>query len=716
MDEAKATDEPIRKNDSGFSFSSTKKYDDYPASLFRQSKTPVDGVKFDTNGEDDDFENIKLDSKPSSSHDIADARVKSPTNDMGRHGSYHPNKLAKSGSKAKIHVTPNNTSVTHHSSSPSKKNEQRNGASKCAIIGLIILGILAALLAALLSHMVTKNNCPIGFPNHTLVLDDRFGPDFFKNTTVVDEEEEKFLKIDGPTAEELKLPTNLKPDWYDLKIKTYLPGFVEISEEKNLTFDGDLSIKFHVIKETKEIVLNADQLTFDLDVENYKLLKVVPSKKDEGRFKREATTPETHHTTQEIQTTTSGSVATTILIDTTTEIDNNVQTDQINAATIALEETTALPSTQSVISTTEENVHNILETSKTDQLKHTTLSLPHETVEENIILEETVDSGIKFVKIAVNETLKKVVFHLSDILKQGDQYILVLKYKGIINNHLSGLYATKYTSNHKTQFAAISQMEPADARQMVVCFDEPSFKAKWRVSIIHPAGSRAISNGMEVKDGVDTEDKNWKLTTFKETLPMSSYLLTVVICNFTFIEGFTKTGIRFRVWSRPEAIHQTKYALETGIKVIEFYEEYFDEPFPMSKICMVAIPDFRIPNEFYFRLITYRETEILYDPKVQYPFQKMRVATVIAHECAHQWFGDLTTMYDFQSLWLNEGFASFLEFIGTDAVSDNAFRQDEYFVISALDYAMEADAKATSHPLNFPIEKAEDALQVFGKF
>jgi aminopeptidase N len=112
-------------------------------------------------------------------------------------------------------------------------------------------------------------------------------------------------------------------------------------------------------------------------------------------------------------------------------------------------------------------------------------------------------------------------------------------------------------------------------------------------------------------------------------------------------------------------------------------------------------------------LITYREKYLLYSPQLYSSRQQLHVATVVAHELAHQWFGNLVTMNWWDALWLNEGFATLMEYIGSAAISDGKFRMDEYFILDAMSSAFDRDARATSHPLIFPIDKAEDVTEAF---
>ncbi|CAK5080038.1 unnamed protein product [Meloidogyne enterolobii] len=202
-------------------------------------------------------------------------------------------------------------------------------------------------------------------------------------------------------------------------------------------------------------------------------------------------------------------------------------------------------------------------------------------------------------------------------------------------------------------------------------------------------------------------------TDFDETPPMSSYLLALVVSDFNYIEGYTKRGIRFRVWARQDALTFTNYALESGIKVLEFYEDYFGIEFPIPKLDMVAVPDAGAGGTENWGLVTYLEKYLLYSPELCTIQQKLLVTSIIAHELAHQWFGNLVTMSWWNDLFLNEGFASLIEYLGTDAISNGKFQMRDYFIIRYLDTAFDADSKATSHPIILEIRTKDDFTKVF---
>ncbi|KAK6758774.1 hypothetical protein RB195_016165 [Necator americanus] len=324
----------------------------------------------------------------------------------------------------------------------------------------------------------------------------------------------------------------------------------------------------------------------------------------------------------------------------------------------------------------------------------------------------TVDGkNVAIEKVVPHEKLEKVDIVLTKTIPKDSEAKLKLVYVGEINTKLGGLYRTTYTENDGTQkTAAVTQMEPTDARRMVPCFDEPHLKAPWRVTVIHPKGTTAISNGIEMQI---SEKGDWMTTKFKETPKMSSYLLALMVSEFENIQGKTASGVQFRIWSRPEAKKMTAYALQAGIKCLEFYEKHFNFSFPLKKQDMVALPDFSAGAMENWGLITYRENSLLYDNRLYGPQNKQRVALVVAHELGHQWFGDLVTMKWWDDVWLNEGFATYAEHFGADVISDNNMRMQEIFIIDSLKTGMALDSVAASHPLSFKIDKASEVFEAF---
>nr|CAD2179834.1 unnamed protein product [Meloidogyne enterolobii] len=361
----------------------------------------------------------------------------------------------------------------------------------------------------------------------------------------------------------------------------------------------------------------------------------------------------------------------------------------------------------------EQNTHRI-------ELNALKLIFDHQNLEKyklirvNEVNNEIKSKPLKVIGIRIDEVNEKVFFELNGILERGEHFLFQIPYSGPISTKLSGLFLTTYTTfSGEYKFAAVTHMESIDARRMIPCLDEPHFKAIYRLHIIHPSGSKAISNSKELRNGIPTDNEEWIQTDFDETPPMSSYLLALVVSDFNYIEGYTKRGIRFRVWARQDALTFTSYALESGIKVLEFYEDYFGIEFPIPKLDMVAVPDAGAGGTENWGLVTYLEKYLLYSPELCTIQQKLLVTSIIAHELAHQWFGNLVTMRWWNDLFLNEGFASLIEYLGTDAISNGKFQMRDYFIIRYLDTAFDADSKATSHPIILEIRTKDDFTKVF---
>ncbi|KAF8561569.1 hypothetical protein P879_02440 [Paragonimus westermani] len=280
------------------------------------------------------------------------------------------------------------------------------------------------------------------------------------------------------------------------------------------------------------------------------------------------------------------------------------------------------------------------------------------------------------------------------------------------------------------RYLATSQLQPTDARRVFPCWDEPVFKAKFKASsfvplitIVRNKEYISLSN-MALEKSVELWD-DWIADEFRPTVNTSTYLLAFVVCQFKSMSAVDSKGRNFTVWARPELIHAAKYALEIGQKIIRFFEDYYEVAYPLEKTDMVAVPDFLAGAMENWGLIIYREATMLWDPKTGTAAGRQKVATVVSHEIAHQarhtfkqdtrlllltmlqWFGNLVTLTWWDDLWLNEGFASFVENIGVDHVHPE-WRMDEQFLLEDVQKALGHDATSSSRPViqsvHFPKE------------
>ncbi|XP_071508532.1 aminopeptidase N-like [Diadema antillarum] len=312
-----------------------------------------------------------------------------------------------------------------------------------------------------------------------------------------------------------------------------------------------------------------------------------------------------------------------------------------------------------------------------------------------------------------DETLEYqfIHFHVSEMLEEDHDYVLWIKYVGELSDSLAGFYRTSWAGpDGETMWAATSQMQPTDARRALPCFDEPALRAYFDTTIEHRTDMVALSNGIEEEE--IQLGNGWMTTSYRTTPKMSTYLLAFVVGYFNYTQAYTENGVRYRVWSRPDAVESTRYALDIGANITTYFEEYFNIPFPLPKQDMIAVPDFSAGAMENWGLIIYRETALLYDERVNSASNKQRVAVVVSHELAHQWFGNLVTPKWWDDLWLNEGFASYVEYLGVDFV-EPTWDMREQFVVEDLQRVFDLDSLNTSHPVRVPVNSPAEINEIF---
>nr|XP_056711294.1 glutamyl aminopeptidase [Euleptes europaea] len=289
-------------------------------------------------------------------------------------------------------------------------------------------------------------------------------------------------------------------------------------------------------------------------------------------------------------------------------------------------------------------------------------------------------------------------------------YLLTMMFQGHLNGSLVGFYRTTYIENGITKSIAATDHEPTDARKSFPCFDEPNKKATYKISIIHEDTYQALSN-MPVAQTVSLGN-SLNRTTFQESVKMSTYLVCWAVHQFDYIERTSKRGIPLRVYAQPQQIHTAEYAANATKIIFDFFEDYFDMNYSLPKLDKIAIPDFGTGAMENWGLITYRETNLLYDPKESAASNKQRVAAVVAHELVHQWFGNIVTMDWWDDLWLNEGFASFFEFVGVNA-AESDWQMLDQILIDDLFPVLKEDSLLSSHSIVVNVNSPAEITSVF---
>jgi aminopeptidase N len=320
--------------------------------------------------------------------------------------------------------------------------------------------------------------------------------------------------------------------------------------------------------------------------------------------------------------------------------------------------------------------------------------------------EVTIASGgsTQRAKVTAEKDKEMVVLAVEKPLAAGAATVHIT-YAGILNDEMRGLYLGKDGEGRKY---AASQFEATDARRAFPSFDEPDYKATFDISTVADQGQVAISNSKVSSDTPGPGDKH--TVRFATTPKMSSYLAALVVGNFEYIEG-EADGIPIRVYSTPGKKEMGRFALETAEHVLSYYDKYFNIKYPYGKLDLVGIPDFSAGAMENTGCITFREVLLQIDEKDGSVDLKKTIASVIAHEMAHQWFGDLVTMKWWDDIWLNEGFATWMSSKPIQAWKPEwNFNLDD---VSSTGGTLNQDSLANTRPIHQAAETPAQIQELF---
>nr|XP_003479495.2 leucyl-cystinyl aminopeptidase [Cavia porcellus] len=326
-----------------------------------------------------------------------------------------------------------------------------------------------------------------------------------------------------------------------------------------------------------------------------------------------------------------------------------------------------------------------------------------------VMFMSAVSSQEKQVEVLEYPYHEQIAIVAPEALLPGHNYTLKIEYSANISSSYYGFYGITYKdeSNEKKYFAA-TQFEPLAARSAFPCFDEPAFKATFIIRITREEQYTALSNMPKkssalVGDGLLQDE-------FFESVRMSTYLVAIIVGEMKNLSQDVN-GTLVSIYAVPEKIGQVHHALETTVKLLEFYQNYFEIQYPLKKLDLVAIPDFEAGAMENWGLLTFREETLLYDNNTSSVADRKLITKIIAHELAHQWFGNLVTMQWWNDLWLNEGFATFMEYFSLEKIFKELSSYEDF--LDARFKTMKKDALNSSRPILSSVQSSEQIEEMF---
>uniref|UniRef100_A0A8C6TVE1 Thyrotropin-releasing hormone-degrading ectoenzyme n=1 Tax=Neogobius melanostomus TaxID=47308 RepID=A0A8C6TVE1_9GOBI len=305
-----------------------------------------------------------------------------------------------------------------------------------------------------------------------------------------------------------------------------------------------------------------------------------------------------------------------------------------------------------------------------------------------------------------------VVLHRE--LKPMRLYRLNISFDAAIEDELLGFFRSSYTLQRERRYLAVTQFSPIHARKAFPCFDEPIYKATFSLTLRHDPQYLSLSN-MPVESSVLSEEDGWVTNHFSRTPRMSTYYLAWAVCNFTYKETQTDSGVTIRLYARPDAISSGAgdYALHITKRLLGFYQDYFQVQYSLPKLDLLAVPKHPYAAMENWGLSVFVEQKILLDAEVSSSSYQMELTMVVVHEICHQWFGDLVTPVWWEDVWLKEGFAHFFEYVGTDFLFPKWNMEKQRFLTDVLHEVMLLDGLSSSHPISQDVQQATDIDRVF---
>ncbi|KAM8960785.1 aminopeptidase Q [Pelodytes ibericus] len=325
--------------------------------------------------------------------------------------------------------------------------------------------------------------------------------------------------------------------------------------------------------------------------------------------------------------------------------------------------------------------------------------------------------NISITNLWSSEEHQYLVLELQRSLISGRQYVLELDYEGFLSYGLSGLFLTPYKDFGIEKVLIASELEPTSARTVYPCFDEPALKATFKTRIVHNSSYVALSNmpAIAMSEREDVDGTIWTVTTFNTSLKMSTYITAFVVCDFDYVNT-TERGNEIRIWARKEVVQKgyASFALSIAGPILSFMEDLLNVTYPLQKTDFVAMPEFGVGAMENWGLITFREPSLIYNPDQKFSDAKALICLIVSHEIGHQWFGNIVTMKWWNDIWLNEGFASYMEYIGASFIESKLKMNELFFMHNVLHmFEHESSNKRAISVKEDTITTADDILPLF---
>nr|XP_034174631.1 aminopeptidase N-like isoform X2 [Osmia lignaria] len=306
-------------------------------------------------------------------------------------------------------------------------------------------------------------------------------------------------------------------------------------------------------------------------------------------------------------------------------------------------------------------------------------------------------------------TTDQLIISAGRILEEGE-YWITMRFSGHYKEELHGFFKSYYVNKEGNNvWLVATDFEPTNARYAFPCWDEPALKATFNISIKHYDNYTALSNMpvREITNVDEADDKRW--THFEKTPVMSTYLVAYVVADF---EKISNADGSINIWSRKDLVPHLKYALEIAQKATRVLEQYTNSTVRVPKMDHVALPQHGSEAMENWGLITYSEIYLVFDESKDPLERKQDIAKAVAHELAHQWFGNKVSPIWWSHIWLNEGFASYFQHYTLNKIYKN-WREMDYFVINSLQDTLVTDPEWHTNPIDVELETPEEIISAF---